>query len=280
MMTWNSVSIDAEHESSRPVDLIRLLARGYIMPLLAFVTVGPGGRPVEFGALASSLKGRGLDVEPPESENDNGVIVFTLMGQLATVSHMPAPLPWTDLAGPASCAWHWREAEPTLRAHESHFIVGLIREDEPSVKRAVLLTLLIASVIECVTAATAVYWAAGTTVVPAERFLKSALEMRPDDLPLLSWIEFRVFRGEPADRWCLFTTGMQALGHMEIEVRHSMLAPQVLIDRVHDIAHYLTQAGAVLKDGDTVGESAEERMRIRHVPSAWEREGPVLQIEI
>lgn len=254
------------------------------MTLLAFVTLGPGGGPVDAAALAASLRERwGLEVAIPEGEqkDEPGGLVFDLMGCLATVSHMPGPVPWSDLAGPASAAWHWKEAAEVLGSHESHFLVGLLRDDgSPPLKRAITLTLLTASVIECAPGCTGVYWGSGTAVTPAERFARSAELMTPDELPLFSWIEFRVFQGEQPETWCVFTTGMKALGHLEIEARDSRVGPSELVDRVYGIAHYLTQAGPVLKDGDTVGDSAEERIHIRHSPSAWDREGPVLWLQM
>ncbi|MBX7184667.1 MAG: DUF4261 domain-containing protein [Vicinamibacteria bacterium] len=254
------------------------------MTLLAFVTLGRNGGPVDAQRLATSLRERWrlkVDMREGEQQGDPGVLVFDLMGSMATVSHMPGPIPWSDLAGPAAAAWHWKEATEVLEAHKSHLLVGLLRDDGlPPLKRAIMLTLLTASVIECASDCTGVYWGSGTAVTPAERFARSAQLMTPEELPLFSWIEFRVFQGEEPETWCVFTTGMKALGHLEIEVRDSRVGASELVDRVYGIAHYLTQAGPVLKDGDTVGDSDEERIRVRHTPSAWDREGPVLRLEV
>ena len=251
------------------------------MPLLAFVTLGPGGGPVDARSLSSSWA-RFWPREPrlEDLEAKDGVMVFPFMGELATVSHMPGPLPWSDLEGPAAMAWHWEKAEEVLKAHETHLLVGLLGSEGEPIARAIQLTLLTAAAIDASAVATGVYWPEGTTVTPAGRFLASARVMEPEQLPLLSWVEFRVFPGDQPGRWSLFTTGLRALGHMEIEIRDSSAAPPDLIDRVYDIAHYLTQAGPVLNDGDTLGGSADERLQVRHLPSAWEREGPVLSIDL
>lgn len=252
------------------------------MTLLAYVTLsGPGG-PIDPEQLSTSLRDRwGLSIEPPSPGDEPGILIFDLMGCLATVSHMPGPIPWSDLSGPASAAWHWKEAPEVLRAHQSHFLVGLLRENEqPPLNSAIMLTLLTASVIQCAPECTGVYWASGTAVTPAERFATSAAQMSPGELPLFSWVEFRVFGGREPDTWSVFTTGMTALGLLEIEVRNSLAQRSALVERVYDIAHYLTQAGPVLMDGDTLGESASERIQVHHRPSAWDREGPVLLIDL
>ena len=69
-------------------------------------------------------------------------------------------------------------------------------------------------------------------------------------------------------------------GGMEIEIRGSATQPEELIDRVYGFAHYQASHGPVLEDGDTIGASADERITIRHVPSAWDRPGPVLQLDL
>jgi hypothetical protein len=67
---------------------------------------------------------------------------------------------------------------------------------------------------------------------------------------------------------------------MEIEVRGSETQPNALIDRVYGFSHYQAEHGPVLKDGDTIGGSANEKITIRHAPSAWDRHGPVLQLNL
>lgn len=210
----------------------------------------------------------------------DGALTFDFMGGLGFVGYMPAPVPWSELEGPATCAWHWPDAVSVLRAHKTHLVVGVSAEEESPKARAIRLTLLTAAVCTAMPAATAVYWASGTTISPADRFLELAKEMSPGALPLLSWVEFRTFPGNVSGTFNVFTTGLEALGLMEIEVRDAARPPAQLLERVMDVAAYLLESGPVLKDGDTIGTSATERLRIHHAPSKWDREGAVLWIEL
>ena len=69
-----------------------------------------------------------------------------------------------------------------------------------------------------------------------------------------------------------FTTqGMKALGFMEIEIERRTSDPMETVSEIFNFAHYLLDHGAVLKDGDTIGMSAESKIGVRHVSSSWDK---------
>lgn len=103
--------------------------------------------------------------------------------------------------------------------------------------------------------------------------------MSREYLPLHLWIDFRL-AGERKGTISLFTTGMAAFGHMEIEIWESHEKPRDVYDIGVNIAHYLLDRGPVLKDGQTIGMSPEQRLRIRLLPSRWDRPGNVISIEV
>ena len=248
---------------------------------VAFVTLGADPGPMTPEAVSAAWQRAWPSEEPLENvQGDDGALTFSFMGALGMIGYVPRPLPWSDLEGPARCAWHWPEAAGVLREHASHLIVGVKVTDDSPVNCAIRLTLLVAAVCEGVPTATAVYWPSGTCVSPAARFIELAREMRPDSLPLLAWVEFRVFPNDDQSGWSVFTTGLRPLGLMEIEVRDASGGPTALLEKVIDIAGYLTQAGAILKDGDTIGTTADEKLLIHHAPSVWERDEVVLWIEM
>ena len=73
-----------------------------------------------------------------------------------------------------------------------------------------------------------------------------------------------------------FNARLQAKGKL-VAMREK---PATLVDRAFNFAHYLLDRGPVLKDGDTIGLSAQERFRIRHVPSAADPTRTVYRIEL
>lgn len=251
------------------------------MLMVAFVMMGPDAEPVTPVTLADAWHRIWPKEEPLDvGEGDNGAMAFPFMDATGMVGHMPVPVPWGDLEGPAMCAWHWPDAVNVLRGHTSHLVVGVSGEETNPKNHAIRLTLLTAAVCAAAPSATAVYWGSGTSVSPADRFIQLAQEMTPDSLPLLSWVEFRVIPNESGTAWSVITTGLKAIGLMEIEVREAVGEPLDLVDRVMNIAAYMADVGPILKDGDTVGTSADETLLIHHAHSIWERDETVLWIEM
>lgn len=250
------------------------------VPHLAYLMLSDHGTPPDSAGLKRAWSELWPDEAPLNIEqSDDGVLVFPFEEHMATVSHMPGPYAWPDLEGPAQAAWHWPEAAAEMRAHARHVLVGTVSDAKPSVALSIRNTMLMAAAIRASTGTVGVYWPNGTAVSPADRFLDGAQTIGPENLPILNWIEFRVW---PSDggTWNLYTTGLSELGLMEIEVRDSRLEPEALIDRIYDIAHYLCMAGPILRDGETIGGDDGERISIRHLDSIWDRPGPVLVLAV
>ncbi len=247
--------------------------------LLAFVTLDDDTAVLSAEALGASwsrLWPERAPLEVSEGERALGVRSGALEGGVTLIA---TALPWAELEGPATCAWHWPEAEAVLSRHAAHLVVVLRAPADVSSAR--LLTQLTAAVVAATPSATGVLWSASTAVAPAGRFVDAARRMVAGALPVLEWIELRVFPDPDAPgRWCLFTTGLKPLGLMEVEVRGSSTAPRELIQQVFDIAHYQLVEGAVLAEGHLLGPEDAERVLVLHAPSAWERAGTVLSLQL
>jgi len=191
---------------------------------------------------------------------------------------MTAPIPWSELEGPCATAFWWPEAASVMRAHAAHLIVGLRGGEMDAVQRNLWLTALVAAVLST-NETSGVYWGAGTLVMPPEIFVEGAKSMSRELLPLDLWIDFRVWRDDDGST-SLSTTGLEDLGHMEIEISRSIVDPGEARETAWNAAHYLLDQGPVLYDGDTIGFGPDEQIRIRHVPSMWNPAKMVIRLEL
>lgn len=191
---------------------------------------------------------------------------------------MTAPIPWPELEGPCASAFWWPEAAEVMKAHAAHLIVGLRAEEMVPVERNLWLTALIAAVLST-GEASGVYWGAGALVMPPELFMEAAITMTHEVLPLDLWIDFRVSREEDGSI-SLFTTGLEDLGHMDLEISRSNVDPGTARESAWNVAHYLLDQGPVLDDGDSIGFGPDEQIRIRHVPSMWNPAKTVIRLEL
>jgi hypothetical protein len=225
----------------------------------------------------AELKKRWPDAPPPRDvSSKKGILTFKLDDQLAAVALMPTPIPWSDLEGPCAAAWYWPKAADAMKAHKSHLIVTLSGGRRTIIDRCLLLTALVASV-TAVSNAAGIYWGSGTVLQSPNAFLEVAGEMKQEFLPLRLWIDFRLVPDRPGVH-SLFTTGLEAFGHMDLEVPKSRQKPEAIFDLAFNAAHYLLDRGPVLKDGDTFGTSDEQKIKVRHVASRWGHSGKILSL--
>jgi hypothetical protein len=66
---------------------------------------------------------------------------------------------------------------------------------------------------------------------------------------------------------------------MELEAKQCPEPPRELRERFEALIRYLLENGPVIRDGDTVGEDASERIRVVYATSAFGHKGQVMRLE-
>jgi hypothetical protein len=87
--------------------------------------------------------------------------------------------------------------------------------------------------------------------------------MSEEHVPVPVWLRFQLIRQDDGALG-MYTLGMRQFGLMELEVERSPMDLEELFEFVSNVAHYLIQSGPVIKDGNTVGGSEEQRILVRH----------------
>jgi hypothetical protein len=173
----------------------------------------------------------------------------------------------------------WPKETPasTLEAHRTHLLCTMSGGAADPITRRLMLTAVTAAAAEQ-PGVMGVYWPHGTLVHFPPVFIEMANAITsPDAPPLYLWVDFRVFRN-PDGTTGLFTTGLGALGHMEIEIPKIKMPPGELREWAVNIAYYLLEKGPVLKHGNTIGMTATQQIKIRHMPSLFGHPGKVLRM--
>jgi len=124
-----------------------------------------------------------------------------------------------------------------------------------------------------------VYWPEATLVHYPPVFVRMAETIEsPEAPPLYLWVDFRVGRNRDGTS-ALFTTGLAPLGTRELEIPSIDMSPSSLREWGINIAYYLMNNGSRVKDGDTLGPTAEQKFRVRHKPSLYGKRGTVTRLE-
>jgi hypothetical protein len=209
-------------------------------------------------------------------EEKNGTLLLQIGETSLIMAKMPAPIPWSELEGPCATSILWKNAAIEVKKHSIHWIVTVSGELEP-LALSRLLTQATAAALAACQAAIGVYWGNATLVIPKSIFIDFAKDVLPLGPPLHIWVDFRV--GKDSEKSSSgFTAGMKALGHMEFEAQQLPEAPSELRERFLALAGYVVENGPVIRDGDTVGEDAEERIRVVYSDSTFGHEGKVMRL--
>ena len=205
------------------------------------------------------------------------MLSFELGASTLIAMAMGAPIPWSDLEGPCKTSWLWKDAVKDLRDHTDHLVVTVMGPED-ALTQATLLTQTCAAILGTCKNAPGVYWGNATLVVPSQLFQEFAVDILPKGPPIHIWVDFRV--GKNDDGTCSgFTTGLQALGFMEAETENATESPGELRERFIALAGYLLENGPVIQDGNTVGGSADEKIRVVFSDSKFGHEGKVMRLE-
>ncbi|HEV3146172.1 MAG TPA: DUF4261 domain-containing protein [Gemmataceae bacterium] len=211
---------------------------------------------------------------------DQGVFSFAVGDEFFALAHMAAPYPVSDLEGPIATSWMWPAKPPieNVKKHRSHLLITMTGGTADPVRRRLVLTAVTALAAKQA-GVMAVYWPDGTLVLFPPLFVGMAKTMTaPEAPPLYLWVDLRAFRNEDGTTG-LFTTGLTPLGHMEIEIPRIDMPPGELREWLLNIMYYLLENGPVLKHGETIGMSAEHKIRVRHAPSSFGHPGKVIRLE-
>lgn len=192
---------------------------------------------------------------------------------------MPMAIPNQEAENMAEGIILWMEGAEVAATHTCHVVV--VNQDtqaaEPiaSAQAVSRLALVALEVFDGL----AVVWGGGSICTSRELFEENAYNPEDDLLPLLCWMRFQVVP-KSGKKVGLYTVGMEQFGHMEIEVDQSNLDPMSLVALIADLAHYIIVSGETIRDGDTIGESADERILVRYARSAWDKSKNVYQVKL
>jgi hypothetical protein len=202
-------------------------------------------------------------------QKSGDVMSFDLGDDVASIALVPTAIPWNDLEGPCITAWWWPEACEKLRPHASHLVVRLTGGSGTALERFILLTHLTAAVTSAVDAA-GVYWPAGSVVHQPKMFQEYSEGLSPADVVPQLWFDMQIVAHDDGS-FGFFTTGLQPLGLLEIEIDRSDREPEDILDFCQDIISYLVTSGETINAGETLGRTEGEEIEVSHGESSYGR---------
>lgn len=186
-------------------------------------------------------------------EKDN--LIFYLGNTMIALSFIPAPVPNGEAEENASHNYLWRNGVEETSQHKAQVIVAVAGDN--ALETSQIFTKVAASVLKLDNAIGIYKY---PTVISAEDFIEVAEYIKDDELPLANMIYIGLYNSEKGVSG--YTMGLDFFGKKEVEVLNTSLEPFDLYNFLYDIAYYIIDSNVELKDGETIGFTAEQKLPI------------------
>jgi Domain of unknown function (DUF4261) len=226
------------------------------MAMLAFVLLD-SAPSLEGERVREALSAWGIESSLGEF-SDTVLSVETQDGTLF-IAPMPGPVPKSEADEAAKYSLSRFATEAKWRPHTEHLVVTTMAK-ERTVDAMQAFTRAVAGIAQ-LTNAVGVYWGNGHVAHDADFFVSAAEE----DLPLMAWSG--VSSARDGDSISLLSTGLRQFELPELMIRAKAHQGNEALAYLFDLAEYIVQRGEALPDGDTVGRTAKEKMRVRYEAS-------------
>ena len=214
---------------------------------------------------------------PTEGQKKDNTLSYQVGESQVIYGVMPAPIPWSDFEGPCENAVFWPNATAEMRKHKRHVIVTVLG-DADRIEQMTILTQATIALTDACDGSIGVYWCNSSHVLPPEKFSEIACKSIPNGLPLPIWVNFCITKNADGST-AGFTKGLAAFDLMEFETRKSPETPEELRDRLLGLAEYVLNSDNVIEDGDTIGDDADEKIKVTYAQSSFGGDGDVMRLK-
>lgn len=239
---------------------------------LCFVLL-PDSKPLGAGPFEKALK------EFPElgalkwgTAEKEGAASFKVGGLEVITALMPVPVPDGEADGATERSLSGLGGSWTLPEHRAHLVVVQPGATHAKLDELTTFTRVVAAIVRA-TNALGVYWGeAGATHHP-----EFVVNIAHSELPLPLWVGLSVAQGKSGTE--LLSVGMHQLElpDLLLEAPH---ADAKVLEFFYDLLAYVTRRGKRLPEGDTVGRTEKERLKVRYVKSPVDPDAEVWSVRI
>ena len=184
-------------------------------------------------------------------------MLFNVSNMRVMAALMDVPVPDREAEIHAANNYMWPEAVEIVKTHQAQLIVAIMGKDAPVLERGKLFVKVLAAL--CRQKNVLGIYTSGTVFQP-QFYLDASEMLRDGGLPILNWIYFGMYQTEKG--WNTYTYGMKSFGKDEMEILEAVADPRELRDFLLNLACYVLDEDVVLRDGETIGFSAQQKLPI------------------
>jgi hypothetical protein len=218
---------------------------------------------IDYGLLIERV-GKSLEINPGHAElkNPGGAIVLPAGGDVIMGIRVDAPYPPAAFDGLAAFTYWWPDLKKDIARSKAHLMVHCSWSKFSRLDAHMRHLILVRELVEQLPVI-GVLW--GSVLMPSSTLKAEFAATLKGTVPFSLWVLIQ-FSKQPNGNILISTLGMRDFGLMEIETESSLPLDRTY-DLVRKVGSYILVNGPVVKDGDTVGLTADEHIKVRHVRS-------------
>ena len=197
------------------------------------------------------------DDSEEEAEEREDTFVISYQGAMIAVSLLAVHIPDREAEGAAANNFFWKNGVEQVEKHQAHVIVAVMGRNITPIESGKLLVKAVTSVCRQ-EGVLGIY--TGSTVYAPDYYLRCAGVLADDLFPLYNLVWVGLYNGQKG--LCAYTSGMINLGYDEMEVLDSSAEMKELHTFLVEIANYVIMEDVILRDGETIGFSEEQKLPI------------------
>jgi Domain of unknown function (DUF4261) len=238
-----------------------------------------------FRRLAGSLPME-IEAVSPSRSLPGEALVLTVSHAPVTVMFIDQPLPRDAWEAAAAGSIVWPGAAAAMEGARAHVIVALLNDakDHASALNGASAVTMVAGALAALLPVAAAVFTEARSIVKGGGITEMAARFAQGQVPDLLWtsMSFRpgaaLRDGRPST--AAMTTGLAAFIGREIEFLPAPLTPAEIAQRLIGLCQYLIVNGLVIKDGETVGLTKDEKIRVRYTMRSTPPATPVLLMSL
>ena len=196
-----------------------------------------------------------------DKESDKEISILVIDNYSIAIANMPMPIPRDEIKSTAEYNYYWQDGVKEATKHRGHVILSIMDAGKNPVKENILFNKVAAAILNN-SKALGVYIGGRTLLIKKDFYLANTDMMSEQDLPLYNWIYFGI--RQEKGKQSIYTYGLADFNKHEMEIINSNKSLEELSEIMFNMAHYVIASDVTLKDGETIGMSATQKLEISY----------------
>jgi hypothetical protein len=215
------------------------------------------------------------DLSVGDKESDNGTSILVIDNYRIAIANMPIPIPGDEIKSTAEYNYYWQNGTKEATKHKGHVILSIMDAGKNPVKENILFNKVAASILHN-SKSLGIYIGGRTLLLKKDFYLANTEMMTDQDLPLFNWIYFGL--RQENGKQSIYTYGLADFDKPEMEIINSNQSLDALREIMFNMTHYVIASDVTLKDGETIGISATQKLEISYSQGKY-LDGKTLKIK-